>query len=68
MTDGASLTTLTAHELAARLRVGELTSREVTLAHLDVAERQNRALNAWLTIDRDGALIELDVRPVELQP
>ena len=33
------LTRLHAHEMAARLRVGELSSRELTVAHLDVAER-----------------------------
>jgi aspartyl-tRNA(Asn)/glutamyl-tRNA(Gln) amidotransferase subunit A len=53
-------TRLHGHEMAARLRAGELTSREIVSAHLDVAERQNRALNAWLTIDRDRALAEAD--------
>jgi len=53
-------TRLFGHEMAARLRAGELSSRELTGAHLDVAERQNRALNAWLTIDRDRALAEAD--------
>ena len=31
-------------------------ARELTEAHLDAAEAGNHALNAWLTIDRDGAL------------
>ena len=34
---------------------GETSSREIVLAHLEVAERQNRVLNAWLTIDRERA-------------
>jgi aspartyl-tRNA(Asn)/glutamyl-tRNA(Gln) amidotransferase subunit A len=48
------------HELAARIRAGETTSREVVSAALDVAERQNHALNAWLSIDRESALAQAD--------
>ncbi len=55
MTDA---TRLLAHEQADRLRAGDLTSRELTEAHLALAERQNPALNAWLTIDRERALEE----------
>ncbi|HEX5149209.1 MAG TPA: amidase family protein, partial [Candidatus Limnocylindrales bacterium] len=54
------LTRLHAHEMAALLRSGEVSSRELTEAHLGAAERENRALNAWLTIDRDRALGEAD--------
>ncbi len=54
------VTSLRAHEMAARLRSGELSSRSLTEAHLAVAERQNRVLNAWLTIDRERALGEAD--------
>jgi aspartyl-tRNA(Asn)/glutamyl-tRNA(Gln) amidotransferase subunit A len=53
-------TRLFGHEMAGRLRAGEVSSRELTGAHLAAAERQNRALNAWLTIDRDRALAEAD--------
>ncbi len=53
-------TRLRAHELARALRAGEMSARELAAAHLDVAERQNRALNAWLSIDRDRALGEAD--------
>ena len=42
--------------MAALLRAGEVSSRELTAAHLDAAERDNHALNAWLTIDRERAL------------
>jgi aspartyl-tRNA(Asn)/glutamyl-tRNA(Gln) amidotransferase subunit A len=59
-------TRLHAHELAAQLRAGELTSREATIAALAAAERQNRALNAWLTIDRERALAEADAADVRL--
>src|SRR5262245_4368563 len=53
-------TRLLGHEQAARLRSGELSSRELVEASLAVAERQNRALNAWLSIDRERALAEAD--------
>ncbi len=51
---------LTAHEMADRLRSGDATSRELTQAHLDLAERQDHALHAWLSIDRERALEEAD--------
>ena len=60
MTAVQDATRLRGHELADRLRAGELSSREITLAHLDVAERQNHALNAWLVIEREKALAEAD--------
>ena len=63
MTD---LTRLTGHELAARLRQGEVSSREITAAHLDAAERQNHALNAWLLIDGAGALAQADAADVRV--
>src|SRR4051794_26770875 len=53
-------TRVTAHQQADGLRAGQFSSRELVEAHLAVAERQNRALNAWLTIDRDRALTEAD--------
>jgi aspartyl-tRNA(Asn)/glutamyl-tRNA(Gln) amidotransferase subunit A len=46
--------------MAARLRAGETTSRELTEAHLSLAERQNHALHAWLVIYRDKALAQAD--------
>jgi aspartyl-tRNA(Asn)/glutamyl-tRNA(Gln) amidotransferase subunit A len=60
------LTRLHAHHMAARLRAGEVTSRELTEAHLDLAERQNDRLNAWLSIDRDRALSEADAADARL--
>ena len=63
MTD---LTRLLAHEMAALLRSGEASSRELTEAHLAAAERDNRALNAWLTIDRERALAEADAADARL--
>ena len=61
------LTRLHAHHMAARLRAGELSSRELTEAHLDLAERQDRGLHAWLTIDRDRALAEADTADSRLK-
>ena len=49
------------------LRAGEVTSRELTEAHLDLAERQDRALNAWLALDRDGALAAADAADEQLR-
>jgi aspartyl-tRNA(Asn)/glutamyl-tRNA(Gln) amidotransferase subunit A len=54
------LTRMHAHDMAARLRTGELSSRDLTGAHLALAESQDRALHAWLTIDRDSALEAAD--------
>jgi aspartyl-tRNA(Asn)/glutamyl-tRNA(Gln) amidotransferase subunit A len=59
-------TRLFGHEMAARLRAGEVSSRDLTGTHLATAERQNRALNAWLTIDRDRALSEADAADARL--
>ena len=63
MTD---LTRLHAHEMAALLRSGEASSRDLTEAHLAAAERDHRALNAWLTIDRERALTEADAADTRL--
>ena len=59
-------TRLLAHEMARLLRAGEVSSRELTEAHLTAAERDNRALNAWLTIDRERALAEADAADARL--
>ncbi len=59
-------TRLHAHEMAALLRAGEFRARDVAEAHLANAERQNRALNAWLSIDRERALGEADAADVRL--
>jgi Asp-tRNA(Asn)/Glu-tRNA(Gln) amidotransferase A subunit family amidase len=57
---------LLAHEMAALMRSGEISSRALTAAHLEVAERQNHALNAWLLIDREGALAQADAADARL--
>ena len=60
------LTRLHAHHMAARLRAGEVSSHELTEAHLDLAEKQDRGLHAWLTIDRERALAEADAADARL--
>jgi aspartyl-tRNA(Asn)/glutamyl-tRNA(Gln) amidotransferase subunit A len=55
-----------AHEMAAALRRGEVSSRELTERHLEAAERGNRSLNAWLSIDRKRALAEADAAAARL--
>jgi aspartyl-tRNA(Asn)/glutamyl-tRNA(Gln) amidotransferase subunit A len=60
------LTRLHAHEQAARLRAGDVSSRDLTEAHLARAERQNTGLNAWLSIDRERALAEADAADARL--
>jgi len=65
-TEATRLTRLHAHEQASRLRAGEVSARELAEAHLATAERQNHALNAWLTIDRKRALAEADAADARL--
>ncbi len=60
------LTRLHAHEMARLLRSGDVSSRDLTDAHLTAAERDNGALNAWLTIDRERALDEADAADARL--
>ena len=60
------LTRLSAHGMARALRVGDVSSRELAIAHLDAAERQNHAMNAWLTIDREAALAQAEAADATL--
>jgi aspartyl-tRNA(Asn)/glutamyl-tRNA(Gln) amidotransferase subunit A len=62
----ADLVRLPGHAMAAALRTGEVSSRELVEAHLEVAERQNHALNAWLTLDPAGALRAADEADAQL--
>ena len=63
MTD--DVTRLHAHEMAARLRAGDVSARDLAVAHREGAERQNHALNAWLAFN-DGALDEADAADARL--
>jgi aspartyl-tRNA(Asn)/glutamyl-tRNA(Gln) amidotransferase subunit A len=51
-----AITRLHAHEMAAALRRGELSSVDLLEAHLELIRRQDRALNAWVSVDADGAM------------
>ncbi|MGP4017984.1 Asp-tRNA(Asn)/Glu-tRNA(Gln) amidotransferase subunit GatA [Saccharopolyspora sp. 5N708] len=53
---GGSLTGLTASELAAKLQAGEVSSVEVTQAHLDRIAAVDAAVHAFLHVDAEGAL------------
>ena len=53
-------TRLLAHEMAAALHRGDISARELTAAHLDLIERQDHALHAWLAVDREGAIAAAD--------
>ena len=52
----SELVTASAAELAAALAAGEVSSVEVTQAHLDRIAGVDYALHAFLTVDADGAL------------
>jgi aspartyl-tRNA(Asn)/glutamyl-tRNA(Gln) amidotransferase subunit A len=53
---GAELTALTASELASRIQTGEVSSVEVTQAHLDRIAAIEPAVHSFLHVDADGAL------------
>ena len=61
-----SLTRLAAHEMATRLRTGDVSARELTAVHLAEAAAGNGALNAWLVIDDAGALAAADAADARL--
>jgi aspartyl-tRNA(Asn)/glutamyl-tRNA(Gln) amidotransferase subunit A len=54
------LTRLHAREMADRLRAGDISSRELVTAHLDLARRQDRGLHAWTFFDDERALAAAD--------
>ncbi|HYM82807.1 MAG TPA: Asp-tRNA(Asn)/Glu-tRNA(Gln) amidotransferase subunit GatA [Candidatus Dormibacteraeota bacterium] len=54
------LTRRTAHEMAAGLRSGEVTSRELVEAHLDEVGATDGPIHAWLAVDERGAMDAAD--------
>lgn len=52
---------LSAHDLAGRIRAGEVSSREVVRAHLDRIERVNPALDAVTVVLDEQALADADL-------
>ena len=55
-----TITTTSAAELATALQKGETTSVECTTAFLDRVEATNHTINAFLSVDRDGALAKAE--------
>ena len=49
------LTRLTAHEMARRLRAGDVSARELVDAHLDLIRATDHGLHAWLFLDDERA-------------
>ncbi len=60
------LTRLTAHEMADRFRGGDVSSREITAAHLERAHATDHGLHAWLALDDERALAEADAADARL--
>jgi aspartyl-tRNA(Asn)/glutamyl-tRNA(Gln) amidotransferase subunit A len=50
----------TAHELATQLQAGETTSREITQETLSHIEAVDAEINAFISVDREGALLQAD--------
>jgi aspartyl-tRNA(Asn)/glutamyl-tRNA(Gln) amidotransferase subunit A len=50
-----ALTRLHAHEMAARLRAGDVSAAELLDAHLALIDEQDHAIHAWLAVDAKGA-------------
>ena len=46
----------TAHDLGARMRRGEVASAEITRAVLDAVEEKDSTINAFISVDAEGAL------------
>ncbi len=59
-------TSMTAREMATRLRAGDLTSRALVDAHLERVLAENPALNAWLAVDPEGARATADAADARL--
>lgn len=55
MTVAGELTDLTAAQIAARVRGGNVSAAQVVQAHLRRAEEVGAALNSWITLDPEGA-------------
>ncbi len=55
-----TMTTTSATELASALQKGEITSVECTTAFLDRIGSTNPTINAFLSVDRDGALAKAE--------
>ncbi|WP_216215753.1 Asp-tRNA(Asn)/Glu-tRNA(Gln) amidotransferase subunit GatA [Amycolatopsis aidingensis] len=66
MTDPTDLTKLSAAELAAKIHAREVTSAEVTRAHLDRIAAVDDHVHAFLHVDREGALAAAEAVDADL--
>ena len=55
-----SLNHLTAHEIGAQLRSGEISSVDVTTSVLDAIDCSEPAINAFISVDGEGALAQAE--------
>ncbi len=55
------LYTLTIHEAAEKLNSGEITSRELTASVIKRIEKVENIIDAYITIDKNGALAQADL-------
>ena len=55
-----SLNRATAHQLAADMAAGTTTSRQITRAVLDQIEERDGSINAFISVDAEGALQQAD--------
>lgn len=60
MTDTTALVTLTAAQMAAKIKSGEVSSRELVEAHLSVIDSAEPSINAFLKLAGDSALEQAD--------
>ena len=67
MTSGADLTRMHAREMAAGLRTGEFSARELTDAQLARIEATDRPLHAWVHVDADEARHQADAADGAIQ-
>jgi aspartyl-tRNA(Asn)/glutamyl-tRNA(Gln) amidotransferase subunit A len=62
----SGVTRLSALAMGAALRAGEVSARELTLAHLAEIERTDRGIHAWLDADPEPALAQADAADARL--
>src|SRR5215212_9145263 len=60
MSAPTNLTRLFAHEIAAGLRAGDFSARELTDAHLAQIESTDEPIHAWVFVDADSARAQAD--------
>jgi aspartyl-tRNA(Asn)/glutamyl-tRNA(Gln) amidotransferase subunit A len=66
MAKANDLTRLHAHQMAAGLRAGEFSARELTDAHLARIAATDRPLHAWLHVDAEAARAQADAADARL--